>query len=327
MSELPLVTIITPSYRSTGTIKETVDSVLKQSYPAVQFIVIDDGTEGFVADDLISYIDENKKSNLVDFTVIGNEKNLGTVKTLNRGLSLTKGKYVYTLAADDCFYDDDVLLDWTNEFIRINADTITTKRAVYDENMLKQKYVAPIPKQIELIEKSAPKELFESMTGYNFIFGCCTAHSKSCLDRYGGFDERYRLIEDYPLNLKLLRNGEKIRFFDRITIKYRLGGVSNANKITKSYATESDSIFKNEVLPLTADKRNAKKSYKLWKRRSSYLSEKAVYREKYKPDFSRCGRIKYRFVMLVRHLPYAIEIEKTKLKVKRKQNKKDDKNA
>ncbi len=313
MNELPLITVITPSYRSTGTIKETVDSVLSQTYPAIQFILIDDGTDGFNADNLISYITENKKDNLKSFYVLGNEKNVGTVKTINRGLALAKGKYIFTLAADDCFYDANVLSDWTNEFLRTGADSITTKRAVFDENMLIQKYVAPIPKQIKLIENSTPMELFEAMTGCNFIFGCCTAHTKACLDCFGGFDERYRLIEDYPLNLKLLRNGVKIFFFDRLTIKYRLGGISNANKITKTYAAESDNIFKNEVLPLTADKHKAKTAYKKWKRRSAYLSDKNIYREKYKPDCSRCGKLKYRAVMLIRNLPYALEMEKIKL--------------
>lgn len=306
MRELPWITVITPCYNNSDTIHAAIDSVLSQTYEKIEYIVIDDGSENVDISAIRDYICAHKRDNIQRFTVIKNEKNLGTTKTLNIGIRSASGKYIYTLAADDCFYDENVLSDWTEEFIRSGAEVITAKRAVYDENMLKQQYIAPSDAHINLIESLSPRELLDKMAGCNFVFSCCTARTKECYEKIGFLDEKYRLIDDYPINMRLLRNGTRFLFFDRVVIKYRLGGISNANRITKTYTKESNDIFYNEILPFTSDKRGAKKAFFRWKQRNSYLYDKRVLPQKYRVNESRFGKIVYKIVMSAKHFPYLI---------------------
>jgi len=48
----------------------------------------------------------------------------------------------------------------------------------------------------------------------------------------GGFDERFRLLEDYPLWLKITRNGNKLHFMDKVTVNYRQhpGAINNTGR-------------------------------------------------------------------------------------------------
>lgn len=306
MKELPLITVITPCYNNSDTVCDAIDSVLSQTYENIEYFVIDDGSAQVDIPQIYAYIQDNKRENIKRFEVIANPDNYGTTKTLNIGIRAAHGKYIYTLAADDCFYDNNVLADWTEEFLRAGAEVITAKRAVYDENMAQRKHIAPSAAHIKLIESSTPRELFDKMTGCNIIFSCCTARTRECYEKNGFLDERYRLIDDYPINMRLLRGGTPFVFFDRIVIKYRLGGISNANRITKSYTKESNSIFKNEILPFVANKHEAKATFSHWKQRNSYLYDKRVLPQKYHIKESRFGKIVYKMVMFAKHIPYLI---------------------
>lgn len=131
----PLVTVVTPSYNNSKTIFGAIDSVLMQSYPNIQYIVCDDASSNFDGEAIIEYIRAKNTGNIVDLIVTRNDSNLGITKNLNRALSKANGKYLFNVAADDQFFDESVLTQWVERFESTNADVITAKRAVYDENL------------------------------------------------------------------------------------------------------------------------------------------------------------------------------------------------
>ncbi len=90
---LPSITIITPSFNQADFLEETIQSVLAQGYPSLQFGVIDGGsTDG--SDKIIeAYRDR------LDFVVI--EKDDGQTQAINKGLKLAKGEIVGWLCSDD----------------------------------------------------------------------------------------------------------------------------------------------------------------------------------------------------------------------------------
>ncbi len=259
------VTVLSTSYRSANTIFLAIDSVLSQTYSKIQYVIVDDGSGDFDKEALIDYIKRNNKGNIYEVIVLANEQNEGTVKALNAGISRATGEIIFNLASDDCFADETVIEDWVNEFVSSGADVVTAKRAVYDQEMQQLIRIEPNDAETELIKKCSPCELFEAMSGYNIIFGCCTARRKSSYEHFGLYDEKYRLIEDYPSIMKLLRLGEKIAFLDRVVIKYRTGGVSSVEGINIGYLKESDAIFTNEVLPYVKNSAKAKKAYAAWR--------------------------------------------------------------
>ncbi|WP_133964872.1 hypothetical protein [Eubacterium limosum] len=91
--------------------------------------------------------------------------------------------------------------------------------------------------------------MFKMLSKENFISGSVTYFDKSLFKKYGNFNENYRIIEDWPNNLKLVRNNIKIEFVDIVTIAYRLNGESTANCKSKAYLSDYLNIILNEILP------------------------------------------------------------------------------
>jgi glycosyltransferase involved in cell wall biosynthesis len=94
MQDLPLVTIITPSYNQGRFIEETILSVLNQDYPNIEYIVMDGGSTDQTLDLLRKY-----NGRLTWFS----EKDKGQTDAINKGLRLAKGEILGYLNSDDTY--------------------------------------------------------------------------------------------------------------------------------------------------------------------------------------------------------------------------------
>lgn len=90
---MPLVSIIIPAYNAERFIRETLDSVVNQTWPEIEVFVVDDGSRDKTVEIARTY--ESEK--LQVFT----QKNQGACVARNKGLSMSKGKYLQFLDADD----------------------------------------------------------------------------------------------------------------------------------------------------------------------------------------------------------------------------------
>jgi glycosyltransferase involved in cell wall biosynthesis len=86
------ISVVIPAYGHAAYIGQTVESLLRQTRPAAQIIVINDGSPDDTAGAVRPYLDQ--------ITYIEQE-NRGLVQTLNRGLALCAGDYVCTIGSDD----------------------------------------------------------------------------------------------------------------------------------------------------------------------------------------------------------------------------------
>ena len=89
-----LISVILPAYNAEQYIKESIDSILTQSLRDFELIIINDGSLDKTEDLILSYSDNR-------IIYIKNEKNLGLIKTLNKGVSYAKGSYIVRMDADD----------------------------------------------------------------------------------------------------------------------------------------------------------------------------------------------------------------------------------
>ncbi|MBE6880770.1 MAG: glycosyltransferase [Ruminococcaceae bacterium] len=258
-----MISIISMSYNS-DVLFESIDSVLSQNYPEVEYIVIDDGSENFEENKVSDYINQNKKENFKTVKILCNSENKGTVYSINRAIKESTGKYIFCLGCDDFFYDSNVITDWVEFFDRTGALVSTAKMAVYTENEFVG--IQPTEEQIKNITELTPKELFTSLSTVNYIFGCCTARSRECIEKYGYFNKKIKYIEDHSMNLRLLRMGEKIRFFDRIVVRYNTGGISSYKKLNKAFEEDADRVQEYEVYPYVDDVEEAKRKYEEFKK-------------------------------------------------------------
>ena len=261
LTEKPEITVITTVYKNRNTLKDCIDSVCAQDYPYIEYIIVDDGPNSVVDEKVMGYIRQSNKD--IKIKIIHNDKNMGVSYSLNRAFLNSTGTYIYNLADDDCFYDNHVLTDWTNQFIKSETQILTAKRATYSQDLTNELSIDPSNMLIESIINDSPEKLFEKMEGYNYVFGCVTAKHRKLFEKYP-YDSKYHIIEDYPIIMRMLRNGIKIEYYDRLVIKYRVGGSSYTPDINFKYLFEESIIFMKEIFPYSTNKIKAVAKYWKW---------------------------------------------------------------
>lgn len=248
MRDNPLVSVIVLMYNKFDYFKECIDSVLNQEYDNIEIIISDDGSSNFDEHVFENYILQSKKE-ISNVIVTGNQINVGTVKNFNKALQLSTGQYIIPLALDDILYDCNTISDIVKFFQSTKCMIFTAYREVYDEEMKNIITKLPQSKVVNLIENADSSKLYKKLCMGNFISGACTPFSRKFIEKYGYFDEEYVLLEDFPKYLSVLRQGCKIHFFRRNTIKYRSGGISENVSPNTLLCHDNEMTIKKEILP------------------------------------------------------------------------------
>jgi len=94
----PLVSVIVPTYNVERYVEDCIDSLISQTYPNVEIIVIDDGSKDATVYLLNQYKDK--------FKLIAHDNNKGQGARRNEGIKRAKGKYIYFVDSDDWIESD-----------------------------------------------------------------------------------------------------------------------------------------------------------------------------------------------------------------------------
>lgn len=95
------VSVLMPVYNSQRYLKTSIESILGQTFQDFEFIIIDDGS----TDGSWKIIEKCKQKD-ERIVALRNKQNIGTSRTLNRGLSIATGKYIVRMDADDWSYPE-----------------------------------------------------------------------------------------------------------------------------------------------------------------------------------------------------------------------------
>lgn len=228
MNKIKKISIIVLTYNNWKYLKTSIGSIADQNLIDLEFeiIVSDDGTKDFDKEFVENILKEN---NLFDKTkIVINKKNIGTVKSFNNAIKLSTGDVIIPLSSDDYFYDSKVINDIVTFFNKNNNALILTGLQIPFDN---QKEYQPIISKDKYPLFKSSKSLIRYITlRNNIISGASTYYRKSIFDKYGLFDEGYKLLEDYPFYIKLLSNNCPIYLLNRKVIKYKLGGYLQQKK-------------------------------------------------------------------------------------------------
>lgn len=209
-----LVSIVTPVYKAEKYIKETIQSVLNQTYENFELILIDDCSPDNSA---IVIKDIAKKDSRIKYVKL--EKNSGAAVARNKGIELAQGRYIAFIDSDDKWYPEK--LDKQINFMEDNkvAFTYTKFEMINDDGSLKNE-AAKLP------EKLNYKGLLK-----NTAIACSTV----VIDRklIGDFNmPLVRKGQDTATWLKILRNYEYAYLVNQTLNQYRLvEGSLSSNKI------------------------------------------------------------------------------------------------
>lgn len=114
----PIISVVTVSYNTVATIEQTILSVINQTYPNIEYIIIDGGS----TDGTIEII--KKYENRIHFWI--SEPDNGIYDAMNKGIDKATGQWINFMNAGDCFHDN------YNPQIQISAES-ETKRSIFRE--------------------------------------------------------------------------------------------------------------------------------------------------------------------------------------------------
>ena len=193
MNNNPQITVLMSVYNDENFLKESIDSILNQSYKNFEFIIIDDGS----TDRSLSIIKEYAK---IDKRIIGvSKQNTGLTKSLNLGLRLSKGEYVARIDGDDISHP----LRFEKQIEILSKETqlelIGTNCILIDENGLqigRKKYNYPT---------SYNKIKSNLLSGKSIFPHSSIMFKKSRIKNLEYYDEFFKKTQDFNLFLKLIK--------------------------------------------------------------------------------------------------------------------------
>ncbi len=118
----PLISIVLATYNGSKYIREQLDSVLSQTYPNIEIIIVDDGSK----DETLKIITDYQH-NYDNISLFPNEQNLGYIKTFEKGMLLAKGEFIALCDQDDF---------WLPEKIQLLYDNIEDYLLIYHDSEL-----------------------------------------------------------------------------------------------------------------------------------------------------------------------------------------------
>lgn len=243
--------IILTNYNNEEYIYKAIDSILEQDYGNIELIITDDCSKKFDKDKINNYIDKNKKNNIVNVDFIINDKNLGTVKTLNKALKKAKGDYILFFASDDKLANKHVLSNFSKVFKSKKYNIITSNWILCDSNLKPiKKYKSTL--YLKIYNFINVKKLFARMCCSNIFGSGATCYRKEVFEKYGYINEEYKLLEDWPFWLSLLKNKERIYYANFDGLLHRTGGISESSLVTetkKQFFQEMLQTFNLEIIP------------------------------------------------------------------------------
>ncbi len=214
---LPGVTVVVPTYGKFDTLERTLSSVAKQTCSIENVIVSDDGSGKNFPPEL--------KKRFPNMIFRENSHNMGTVAHMNVVAAEIESAYIKFLPAGDALSDPEALESLVEVAEGTDAPAVTSQAAVCDATLKRKLYTFPGRRGKYLNEPG--KVLFRRLAVSNIVSAPGTLFRRTFFTDLGGFDESYRLLEDWPAWLRLARADHGLPFLDRVTCLYGMGGISS----------------------------------------------------------------------------------------------------
>ena len=201
------VSIIIPVFNGAKTIKQTVDSILLDTYSEKEIIVVNDGSTDDTLETLALYQDR---------IVVVNKKNGGVSSARNAGIDVATGKYIMFVDGDDCCACDYVSRA-TKAIETSNADiTIFGFRRITDSKHYEDFTYNPIIFNGEDVANNIEFIMQNGMSSpWNKIY-----NSEIIKTHNIRFDEQLPLGEDLNFNMKCLFKASSVQYISDILYFY-----------------------------------------------------------------------------------------------------------
>lgn len=200
IGEQPLISVITVVYNAADTLTDTIESVIKQTYSNIQYIIVDGGSK----DGTIEII-KHYKSYIHKWV---SESDKGIYDAMNKAMKLADGHWAIFLGADDVFYDKNVVEHMVTNFkspyeIYYGNAVFKTSEKLYD---------VTLSKNFLCLRNLSHQTIFYPRAVY----------------KNNSYDLKYRLFSDHIYNINLfIENKYHFNHLPVTTVLYNDAGSSS----------------------------------------------------------------------------------------------------
>lgn len=219
------ISVITIAYNSGHSIRDAIDSVLSQTHPDVEYIIVDGKSKDNTVEIVKSYGDR--------ITRFVSEPDKGIYDALNKGIGMATGEVIGFMHSDDLFANEHILSKVAALFENNKTDSIYGDlEYVYKEDTNK-------------VLRYWKSGIFSLR---NLKLGWMPPHptfyvKRSVYEKYGAFNTDYRIAADYDTMLRFLGKYRiTTNYLPEVMVKMRVGGASNRS--LKNIIQKSKEDFK-----------------------------------------------------------------------------------
>lgn len=218
------ISIITVSFNSVDTIKDTIKSVLAQTYSDIEYIIVDGGSKDGTLDVIKRYADRIQR--------VISEPDQGIYDAMNKGIDLATGDVIGILNSDD-FYENEGVISLVAETFRTSGAGVVFGDLVFvDRN------------NINCVRRYYSSKKFRP---WKLRVGWMPPHPTtfiraSVYEKVGSYALNYKIAADYEMFVRmLLVHNISFQRIPRILVRMRLGGAST-NGIKSSWLRNKEIV-------------------------------------------------------------------------------------
>lgn len=182
MKGIPKISIITVSLNSAAYIERAIKSVLSQTYPNMEYVIIDGGSIDGTIDEINRYKEQ------IDYFI--SEPDSGIYNAMNKGIKAATGNVLFFLNSDDYFADDKVVEDAANVFQERPEVDIVFGNQIFDlgdKTFIKNQ-------SFEVTREQLARTTVQHQTVFT---------KRHVFDFTNGFSEDYKIVSDFDWMLKV----------------------------------------------------------------------------------------------------------------------------
>lgn len=228
------VSIGIAAYNASSFIIESLESVFNQSYRNIHLIISDDCSK----DNTVEWVEQWIKLDRVverflSIQLLTVPANTGVSANCNRIIKASKTDWIKFHAGDDILLPN--CIENNMQFVAENpqAQILFSQIQVYQDTFEPENYIRTTP---ENYPDNLFHQSFSSDDQFKILCDCDRIHftpsymfNKIALEKVGCYDESERLVEDYPMWLKLTKAGITLHYFHKPTVGYRIHSKATNN--------------------------------------------------------------------------------------------------
>lgn len=218
----PLITIVTATYNSEKTIRDTLASVASQDYPRIEHVIVD----GLSSDNTLTIVNEYPHVSRIIC-----EKDFGIYDAMNKGIIASAGDVIGLLNSDDFYVSNTIISQVVERMLTDQTETL------YGDLV----YVHP-----EHTNRVVRTWIAGECNPNKFLFGWMPPHPtffvrSQVYNRFGFFNIALKSAADYELMLRFLfKEKVSVSYLPKVLVKMRAGGMSNLSILNRINANIED---------------------------------------------------------------------------------------